>query len=279
MLTSFRGLAAASLLAGTAAIATPALAGEAAPELQGPVLDTSVEPAAQPVDYALASHQGEADGPITVSANVALTTDYRFRGVSLSGGDPAIQGGLDIGHSSGFYAGTWASSIDGGPAYGELELDVYAGYSAELSEGLTFDVGILYYIYPTEDIGANVNYWEPYASLGFTLGPAEATVGVAYAWDQDSLGSEDNLYVYTDLSAGIPSTPLTLDAHLGYTDGVLAPPLLAGALDDTGFDWSVGASMNIYGPLSASVSYVGVEGPSIDGFTDDTVVVTLSAEF
>jgi hypothetical protein len=65
-------------------------------------------------------------------------------------------------------------------------------------------------------------------------------------------------------------------AHGGYTDGVLAPPFLAGTADDTGLDWSLGASMPIYGGLTGSVTYVGVEGPSVDGFTDDTVVLTLS---
>jgi hypothetical protein len=67
-----------------------------------------------------------------------------------------------------------------------------------------------------------------------------------------------------------------VSAHLGYTDGVLAPPLLAGTSDDTGFDWSIGASATVLGGLSVGVSYVGVEGPSIDGFTDDAIVGTLS---
>lgn len=110
------------------------------------------------------------------------------------------------------------------------------------------------------------------------VGPAEVTVGVAYAWEQDSLGGDDNLYVYTDLGFGIPETPVSFSAHLGYTDGVLAPPLLAGSNDETGFDWSLGASVSAMG-LELGVAYVGVEGPSIDGFTDDTIVATLSASF
>ena len=87
---------------------------------------------------------------------------------------------------------------------------------------------------------------------------------------------DDNLYVYTDWSLGVPNTPLTLTAHLGYTDGVLAPPFLTGAADDSGLDWSIGASMPIHGGLSLGVSYVGVEGPSVNDFTDDAIVATLS---
>ena len=248
MLTSVRSLMAATILAGTALAATPAFA-----------------------------QDEEAESPITVSGNVAVTTDYRFRGVSLSGGDFALQGGMDVAHESGFYVGTWGSSITGGGAYGELELDVYGGWSGEVSEGVTVDVGLLYYMYPTgDDSTADTDYFEPYASISTTLGPVGATFGAAYAWEQDSLGGDDNLYVYTDWSLGVPNTPLTLTAHLGYTDGVLAPPFLTGAADDSGLDWSIGASMPIHGGLSLGVSYIGVDGPSVDDFTDDAIVATLS---
>ena len=272
MLTSFRGLATAIMLTGLAWSATASA-------------QTTVE-----TDTGSPDVDATPDTGFSISGNVALTTDYRFRGVSLSAGDPAIQGGIDIGHESGFYVGTWASSIEGGPAFGEMELDIYGGYSKEFENGVTVDVGLLYYLYPTDggsvvdELGNgvvvddfNVNYFEPYASAGFALGPASATVGVAYAWDQDSLGG-DNVYLYSDLEAAIPNTPITVAAHLGYTDGVLAPPLLAGSGDDTGFDYSIGASASD-GILSLGVSYVGVEGPSIDGFTDDAVVATLSANF
>jgi uncharacterized protein (TIGR02001 family) len=251
MLTSVRSLLAASVLAGSLLAATPALA-----------------------------QDEEAEPDFSISGNVAMTSDYRFRGVSLSAGDFALQGGIDLTSSSGFYVGTWASSIQGGTPYGEVELDVYGGWTGMVANGVTVDVGLLYYLYPTTDDPLNLDpdtdYLEPYASVAFSIGPVGGTVGAAYAWEQDSLGGNDNLYLYTDWSLAIPSTPVTVGAHLGYTDGVLAPPLLAGAGDDTGLDWSISASAPIYGGLSASVSYVGVEGPSIDGFTDDAIVATLS---
>lgn len=251
MLTSFRGLVAASLASAGLFLATPAMAQD----------------------------EESTDGSgITLSANAALTTDYRFRGVSLSGGDPAIQGGFDVAHDSGFYVGTWASSIDGGDDYGDMELDIYAGWSGQLTDAVSIDIGAVYYLYPTEDVGADVDYYELLGSLAFTLGPAEATVGVGYSPEQSSLGDEDNLYLYTDLGVGIPNTPLTLTGHLGYTDGVLAPPLLAEEDDDTGIDWSIGVSASA-GNFEFGLAYMGVEGPSIDGFTDDTLVATLTASF
>jgi uncharacterized protein (TIGR02001 family) len=249
MLTSVRSLLAATVLAGAALAATPAFAQDEEANTSG----------------------------LTVSGNVALVTDYRFRGVSLSGGDPAVQGGIDLSHESGFYIGTWSSSIVGGSPYGEMELDLYGGWTGDITPGVKLDVGLLYYVYPTGDVdGADTDYFEPYASVATTIGPVSATLGAAYAWEQDSLGGDDNLYVYTDWSLGVPNTPITLSAHLGYTDGVLAPPYLAGSADDNGLDWSVGASTTLIGGLSAGVSYVGVEGPSIDGYTDDAIVATLS---
>src|SRR3546814_11124658 len=83
---------------------------------------------------------------------------------------------------------------------------------------MTVDVGLLWYLYPDT---TGTDYAEPYASVSGAFGPLEAKVGVAYAPDQDAIGSEDNLYVFTDVSAAIPETPLTLKAHYGYTDGSL----------------------------------------------------------
>ena len=246
MLTSFRGLAAVSALT-LSAVSAPAFA-------QDDDADT---------------------GEIELSGNVALVSDYRFRGVSFSDGDPALQGGIDLAHSSGFYVGTWGSTISGGSPYGELELDIYAGFGGELAEGVSFDVGLLYYIYPTENeladlVDVDTDYFEPYASVSGDLGPVSATLGVAYAWDQSSLGDDDNLYLYTDFETGIPNTPLSLTAHLGYTDGVFATQA-----DGSSFDWGLGASYAVTDSLSLGVNYVDTQGPSVEDFTDAGIFFTI----
>ncbi len=252
MRTSFRGPMAASLAAAGLFLSAPAHAEDAA----------------------------ETAGPIAVSANVAVVSDYRFRGVSLSDGDPALQGGIDVAHESGFYVGTWGSTISGGSPYGELELDIYGGWGGEVAEGVSVDVGLLYYVYPTENevadaLGVDTDYFEPYASVSTTLGPVGATLGVAYAFDQNALGDEDNLYLYTDFEAGIPNTPVTLTAHLGYTDGVFATDLDGLGNPSNSFDWGLGASYAITDSLSIGVNYVDTEGPSIEDFTDAGIFFTL----
>ena len=84
--------------------------------------------------------QEESSSGITVSGNAAVTSDYRFRGLSFSDGDIAIQGGIDVAHESGFYIGTWGSSIEDSPTFGHTELDVYGGWSGEVTSGLTLAV-------------------------------------------------------------------------------------------------------------------------------------------
>ena len=254
MLTSVRSLAAATVLAGCALTATPALADDG---------DSS---------------------PVSISANVALVTDYRFRGIGLSGGDPAIQGGFDVSTKPGFYIGTWSSSIDGGPSYGEQELDVYGGWSGDLTDGLGADIGFLYYLYPTNDVGPS-DYYEFYASLSPTIGPASLTFGVNYSPGQDSLdfgGKRDNLYLHGEADIAIPMTPITVSGHVGYTDGSLTF-----TNDEKAWDYSIGASVSFLEHYTVGVSYINVDcsssGPSgnlcSDGVTDGTVVGTLSASF
>lgn len=253
MLTSIRGLLAATALAGAFAASVPAMAEETDP----------------PKD-------------LTISGNVALVTDYRFRGVSQSAGDPAIQGGLTVTHSSGLYASVWSSSVNfsnigADLIYGNQELDLVAGWSGTIGSGVTADVGMTYYAYPGGHVG-NAEFFEPYASLSATAGPAKFKLGVNYAWKQDALVGDDNLYLFSNVDVGVPNTPITLSGHLGYQDGPLAADFFVGPKMKT-WDWSVGASVAVFGKGSLGVSYIGNGAKSVSGLTDDAVVGTLSFSF
>lgn len=251
MLTSIRSLMAATLLAGSALASAPALADETDP----------------PAD-------------LTVTGSAALVSDYRFRGISLSAGDIAVQGSINLNHASGLYAGVWASSLeqDALDIYGSTELDVYAGWTGKISSTLTADAGLLYYVYSSGSVGDG-NVFEPYASVTAVIGPASAKFGLNYAWKQDSLGGDDNLYLYTDWSLAVPNTPITVTAHAGYTDGALSPKRLTLAGTGGGWDYSLGASATLYKGLSLGVAYVGVDGAVIDGYSNDAVVATLKYSF
>jgi len=223
--------------------------------------------------------QEEESKPITVSANVALTTDYRFRGIGFSDGDFAIQGGVDVNHESGFYVGAWGSSLEDSDQFGNAELDIYGGWSGDLTDGVSADVGLLYFVFPNgnETLGGPSDFFEPYASISADIGPASVTVGGNYAWGgQSALGDNDSIYVYGDVGVGIPDTPVSLSAHIGYADGSLGI-----GPDNDNLDYSIGAEYAITSNLTAGLSYIGTETdlPSVDGFNDDAVVFTLSASF
>ena len=302
MLTSIRGLSAATLSVGLFMTAAPALAdnvsaGEASELTEvseelvtasaaldaEPVLSTQTR-AIQPIDEAEANKMAEDSG-LTFSANVAFATEYRFRGVNLSDGEFAVQGGFDVSHSSGIYVGTWASNLDEQTVgYGSTEVDLYGGWSGDLSDGVSADIGVIYYLYPdAPGVAGPTDYVEFYGSLSFSLASVSVTPGIAYAPDQSSLGSTDNLYLYTDVSVGIPDTPVTLNGHLGYTDG-----FLTFTNNSKAWDWSVSADYALNDTFTVSAAYIGVEGDAAndliqpDGdlvFTGDAFVATLSASF
>lgn len=217
---------------------------------------------------------------ISVSANVALTSDYRFRGVSLSDGDIAVQGGIDVTHDSGLYIGTWASSIEDSATFGHTELNVYGGWSGEVISGATLDTGLLYYVYPNGENGlaGPSDYFEPYASVSTTLGPVQVKSGIAYAWNQSAIGNDDNVYIYTGVSTGIPNTPVTLNAKIGINDGSLGNPV--GVFGDQNYiDWKLGADYAVTPNITASIAYTDTDAPSVNDFTDSALVFTIAAYF
>ncbi|MFM9828252.1 MAG: TorF family putative porin [Sphingomonas sp.] len=218
---------------------------------------------------ALPAAAQETDPPkdVTVSGSVALVSDYRLRGVSQSDEEAALQGGLTISHKTGLYAGAWASNLAGYGAFGgaNLELDLFAGYKHPVG-GATVDVGVTYYSYPG---GADVtDYFEPFVKVSGTVGPASLLGGVAYAPPQRALGNfsatpfsrgqaEDNFYIWGDGSVGVPKTPFTVKAHIGYSDGNpgLGPNGTSVAPTGKYADWLLGIDAAV-GPVTLGVAYV-----------------------
>lgn len=219
----------------------------------------------------------DAPESVTVSGSATLVTDYRFRGVSQTDKEMAVQGGISVTHESGVYVGTWASNLAGWGTFGgsNMELDIYGGYSTEVMSGVTVDVGLTWYMYPGG--ASNTDFAEPYVKLSGTLGPAEVLVGVAYAPKQEALGNfsntpqsrgqkQDNVYLWTDASTGLPGTPVTLKAHLGYSNGNpgLGPNGTSVAPTGEYLDWMLGADLAL-GPVTLGVAYVDTDISRSDG--------------
>lgn len=200
--------------------------------------------------------------PFTITGNVTLVSDYRFRGITQTNGDGAVQGTLNVNSSSGFYVGTFVSTIDDKvslPGYGAAEVDLYGGFTKSLPSGIGFDAGLLYYYYPDGASGANTDFFEPYASVSYALGPVSTKVGVNYAWSGQKglIGKQDNTYVYGQAGVAVPGTPVTLTGHVGYTSGSLGYVNLA-ANDDNYLDWSLNAEA-VGGPFKVGVTYLDTD--------------------
>lgn len=208
------------------------------------------------------------------SVNVGLTSDYRFRGVSQSAKDPAVQGGVDWTHKSGFYLGTWASTIDfGDAADADLELDLYGGYKWKLS-GIEWDAGFIHYAYPGSNGAFDLPFTEIY--FGGTYGPVNAKV--FYTDDYTGPTSKSASYITAGVSQEIGSG-FTLGASIGRSSG--------GGIKDTFgksyTDFKVGVSKDFFG-VTFNLSYVDTSGISPDITTDlfnteGTVVLTATKTF
>lgn len=210
----------------------------------------------------------EESGPFSISGNITLVSDYRFRGITYTTKDFAIQPTVTVSHESGFYVGTWASNLNDTVTYGEAEIDLYAGWSGEVTSGTSVDVGAVYYYYPY-GTGAS-DYWEPYASITKTLGPVAAKAGIAWAPSSDATGNVDYLYYYGQLSGDLPGTPISLNARIGSQD-------LGGF---SYLEWAVGATASV-GPFTAGVQYVDTDQRSIylPGDAEAGVVFSLAYNF
>jgi hypothetical protein len=195
----------------------------------------------------------EAPEVSPVTANVTVASSYIYRGITQTNNKPAIQGGFDYAHESGFYVGNWNSSIswisdeytNSGTAKqsapstsAPVEMDFYAGFKKELiGEGFASDFGVLQYYYPTSGLGGivpqssvntnpiirqssgvNPSTTELYAAQNFTAGAATGFFKFSYAVSnlfgiENSKGS-----FYPDLTANYDTGAygITLNAHVGY---------------------------------------------------------------
>lgn len=181
-----------------------------------------------------------AFGDIDVSANVGIVSDYRFRGISLSDRDPALQGGIDLSDSAGWFVGTWASTI---AEYGgaDVELDLYGGYANSVA-GLDYALTAYFYLYPGGE--EDVNYVELQGTLGRSFGDADVSVELSYVPTQKNIGG-DNVYVGASFKTPIAGTPLSFLLRSGYEDGFYEDKLDA----EAGLSWTIE-------PVTLGVSYV-----------------------
>jgi len=234
---------------------------------------------------------GFADAQAGTSGNVSLTSDYVFRGVSQSNQEPALQGGVEYSADSGFYIGSWGSSISwlsdlstsAAPISSSLELDVYGGYRGKFSDAVSYDVGAAYYWYPGDfPSGFNsADTLEVYAGIT-VVASDKVSLGAKYSHattdlfgyvDSDGSG-------YLDLSANFSvGAGVTINTHAGkqWIEG-------NAAFEYT--DWKLGATKAFDNGFSVALAYTGTDAddalytnPFGNKVADDTVALTITKAF
>lgn len=193
--------------------------------------------------------QDEGESAWEFSGELTITTDYVWRGVSQTDENPAVQPGFEAAHSSGFYAGVWASNVDyDTPGDGiDLEVDIYAGWSFDLSDAVNLDLSVTRYIYPGANSGWNIDYNEYAATFTF-VETYYATV--AYA---DDMVNSDVESVYLNVGG---------DWELGESGWGLSASV--GVYDfDSGIgdysDYMLGVNRS-FGPANVALTYTGTSG-------------------
>lgn len=177
------------------------------------------------------------------SLTTAFVSDYRFRGISQTNEDPAVQLTFNWGFDSGVYLGAFASNVDFVDGDGaNFELDLFGGYAWDISENFSADIGYTAYLYPADD--ADYNYGELIAKLTYKEW-LSGTIGYSndvFASDEDG--------IYYGLSSSLPlSETFSVSMSAGYYD-------LEDVFDDSIVDYSFVLN-KAYGPLNLSLGYYG----------------------
>ena len=158
------------------------------------------------------------------SANVGLYTDYIFRGYTQTKGQPAVQGGFDLEHTSGLYIGTWASNVEWTTQGGymdsnSIEVDVYAGWAGSLGP-VDVDLGVLQFLYPGDNAAgaAEADATELYVGVAKDFGIASASIYYYNVVSTDAWGFADadgSEYWTLDVDVPVGDTPITASFHVG----------------------------------------------------------------
>jgi uncharacterized protein (TIGR02001 family) len=211
-----------------------------------------------------------AENGATYSGNIALTTDYAFRGISQTDGAPAVQGGFDASFGS-VYAGAWASNVDFGEfgVSGGLELDLYGGVKIDL-EPVDLDLGVIGYLYPsssdipgpTPTSEGELDYYEVYGKAAFAPGEG-VSLGAALYYSPDFTG-ETGDGLYAELSGSLAaSDAVSFSGAVGYQSIDDVSGVFPGSFSDEYLTWNVGAALTAKG-FTFDLRYVDTDIETTD---------------
>lgn len=206
------------------------------------------------VGAAAMAQTAAAEPDYTLSYNVGVTSDYRFRGISQTSTKPALQAGADFAHKSGFYLGVWGSNVKwikeyAGATDGSLEIDLYGGYKGEISKDFSYDVGLITYQYPSNNAATNANTTEFYGAVTYAMVTAKYSRSAGnFVANPSSSGS-----AYFEIAANVDlGNGFTLTPHVGRQT---IPNVVGNAGNYT--DYSLTLGKDFGNGISATVAAIG----------------------
>lgn len=214
--------------------------------------------------FTFADDQAASPFGLSFSGNAAVTTDYRFRGLSQTQNDPAVQAGFTLAHDSGMYFGLWGSNVNFGSGTPSLELDPSLGFATTLDSFASkplLDVGVVYYNYPS---ASDSSWVEFYGKLTFASVLAEGdSILTNVNFTNDYAGLDTNSWnVNAGYAVPFGSTGFGGVASVGYTVVDDENKYSFGG-DDNYVDWKVGVNY-AFKSISGATAELAAIGTNID---------------
>ena len=208
------------------------------------------------------------DGGWDFSANLGVTSDYVFRGVSQTEEDPAIQGGLDVTNGQ-VYAGVWASNVSfPGDPDTSAEIDLYGGFKPQVA-GWTLDIGAIAYLYTEQPNGADYDYVE--GKLGASRSSGAWTYGATVFWSPDFFGAAEDEATY--LQADLAFKP----ADKWTVSGAVGRQWVSSNFDYT--TWNAGVAYNLTDKVAVDLRYYDTDEHGFGDIYGSRGVVSLKGVF
>ncbi len=238
----------------------------------------------------VSAQAADPSGPFggNFAGSVGFTTDYKYRGISQTGNDPAVQGSIEysipVTDFATLYGSVWGSSINFG---GNLETDFTAGVRGTVLDKVGYDLNVIYYYYPGTNSGNNLDFVEPGIKLSYDFGFAVPYVGFRYS--PDFQGNRAGNTGHAEYYTGGVTVPVPVDMLTPYSVALMGEYNHQDIKNNARWGtpdyntWTLGVSATVY-TLGVSLQYIGTDLSKAECFgglstCEDRAVFTVSKTF
>ena len=146
-----------------------------------------------------------AANAVEINGSAGVNSNYVWRGATQSDGKPVLQGSIGLATEKGFYANAWGSQVD----YNDdttAEIDLTVGFSNDINETISYDVGYVRYSYLGDDVEFGDDAQEIYGTL--SVGPLSGTI-------YRDIDNDSNYYAGSVSISDIVDMPFDVSGFVG----------------------------------------------------------------